>query len=94
MPTTRVAASPSRSTRAGGLRADTFLFATIETNNDKAKEAELRAFLVERGYTFLGHAAVDDYFCHGAPPHAGSLSFVPPLDRDVPRRLANAGALQ
>ena len=42
-------------------------FATIETNNDKAKEKEIRELMLSHGYTFLGHAAVDDYFCYGEP---------------------------
>lgn len=66
--------------RAFPFEAYTFLFATIETNNDAAKEAELRAYLKERGYTFLGHAAVDDYFCFGEPAER-SRRLSPGLER-------------
>ena len=52
-------------------------FATIETNNDKAKEKEIRELMLSHGYTFLGHAAVDDYFCFGEPRRR---TFGPALD--------------
>ncbi len=55
----------------------TVLFATVETNDDPAKEHELRAFMRGRGYTFLGHAGVDDYF---AWRPAKLPAFRPPLD--------------
>ena len=54
--------------------------ATIETNNDRAKEDELRAFMASKGYTFLGHAAVDDYFGHSATLEMEGGEIQPPLD--------------
>ena len=61
-------------------------FSTIETNNDEAKERELRAFMLERGYTFLGHAGVDDYFAFAtaeACPEVPFDGFDPPLEYTV-----------
>ena len=53
-------------------------FATIETNNDAAKEVEMRDFMCERGYAFIGHAGNDDYFA--CEPARRNLRYVPPLD--------------
>jgi FkbM family methyltransferase len=37
-------------------------YATIETNNDKAKEKEMEEFMIKRGYKFEGHQEVDHIF--------------------------------
>jgi len=37
-------------------------YATIETNNDKAKEKEMEEFMTKRGYKFEGHQEVDHIF--------------------------------
>jgi hypothetical protein len=37
-------------------------FMSVETNNNRAKEVELRQFLQERGYELVGHAGVDDFY--------------------------------
>ena len=52
---------------------------TVETNDDAAKETELRAYMAEQGYTFLGHAADDDYFAW-RPAGSAASAFHPPLD--------------
>jgi hypothetical protein len=63
-------------------------FATIETNDDREKEQELRSFMRERGYTFLGHAQHDDYFA--LRPPTGALSvFDPPLDYCIAEQTAH-----
>jgi hypothetical protein len=55
-------------------------FSTIETNNDHAKEDELRAFMEEKGYCFVGHAGNDDYFALSGDPRVGKVAFSPSLD--------------
>ena len=57
----------------------TVLFATVETNDDAPKERELRAFMRERGFAFLGHAEHDDYFAWGPSADTGGR-LDPPLD--------------
>jgi hypothetical protein len=39
-------------------------FMSVETNNNRAKEEELRLFLQSHGYQFAGHAGVDDFFAN------------------------------
>lgn len=55
-------------------------FSTIETNNDAAKEDELRDFMEAKGYCFLGHAGNDDYFGLADDPRANNAVFTPGLD--------------
>mmetsp|Transcript_24019 Transcript_24019/g.39731 ORF Transcript_24019/g.39731 Transcript_24019/m.39731 type:complete len:115 (-) Transcript_24019:157-501(-) len=63
--------------RAFPFEQFTILFATIETNDDVTKERELRNFMHERGYTFLGHAGTDDYFAYKPLP---DYAADPPFD--------------
>ena len=60
-------------------------FATIETNDDAEKEAEMRAFMAERGYTWLGHYGPDDYYAY-RPTRVPA--FDPPLTSRRQRNLA------
>jgi len=70
------------------------LFATIETNNDAAKEDEMRTFMESVGHVFLGHTGNDDYYA-SAPINPG-VAFNPKLEYTNWRRqhdgarLANA----
>ena len=65
--------------RAFPFESYRILFSTIETNNDAAKEKELRSFMKSHGYVFLGHAVNDDYFCHSSADWR-HVSFQPPLE--------------
>ena len=68
----------------------TVLLATVETNDDPAKEAEMRAFMRGQGYTFLGHAARDDYYAYrpAESAHAAFTDFLPALDYYAPGEAA------